>query len=473
MPDRVPGQQIFDHIAVAAAQFRQQAEHAAAERDRAVAELESVTTTQEAVLTRLAEMMLPSLDHNDVMQTHSGVRNRLRELASRRQRSEEELAARRRRLEDDLTRREAALAEANAAFEDAAAALKARRDELEAFLASNDGYQQMQTACDQIRARLDQDRARLDEVEQDAAEKLPDYNESSLFQYLLRRGYSTPEYRERGLAKSLDRRVARLVDFPSLWESYRFLTTVPDLMKQELQQREQEADELVAQLLEAVKSAEATFGLAELDANVRLAEQDRDRAVSDHARAADNVQTVIDQLGELRSRENRFYHEAIEEMKRFLSGVETEILERKAAATDTYADDDAVAELRSCRLNSESAASAVDSSSEQADQAAQLADGLDFVLRRSKQTDLGTDRTFFPKSFDVDEPLRQFEKGVIDRKRFLEVLKSEADIDPTWAEKAYQKGAAAANSQTVQILMGTAAAAAQPLIQEALRRRMR
>lgn len=473
MSSRVPGSQVIAVIAAEAERVRAAAVESAEKRDAAVARLNELNETHNTVLTKLAEITLPSLDRAAIESSHAGVRQRLRELADRRRRSEEELAARKRRLQDDLGKRQQTVDEAVAVAAARTKAFQDRRAELEEFLNNDQDYQAMKAGCDTTQQRLERDRIRLDEVEKDAKEKLPDYEKSRLFQYLLTRKFGTNQYAASGMTKALDRKVARIIDYASLRESYRFLTTVPQLMRDQLQEREAEVDELVDQMMSSISQAEQTFGLPGLEADAKDAAEVVERVQVDRDRTAEQVEKVEKELVDVRSNENRFYTDAINELKRFLEGVESEVLERDAARTESIDDDDAVAELRACRLSTDAAAAIVETANSEARAGSELADGLEYILRRARQTDLGSERAHFQKSFDVREALRQYQKGVIDRKRLLDVLKDAAELDPTWAERAYERGSDIANSQTAQILIGTAARAAEPLLREALRRRMR
>ena len=466
-----PGADVIAEIRSAAESLRAAAVEAAAERDRLQADQQESEATRQELLTTLAKTSLPSLDAGDVERTHSGVRQRLRELAERRRRSEEELTARRNRLMEEFTRRGETATSAAETEAAASAAYEQRQSELEAYLATDADYQRMDAAVQSVRVRLERDEARLEEVRKDAAEKLPEYEASRLFTYLRDREFQTQRYAGSGWTKSWDRWLARHIDYASLSESYRFLTTVPTMMEEELAKRRQEADDLTGQMLTAVQTAEVTFGLQPLRAEAEEAGRVRERAESERDRTASQVADVDDQLADLRSRENRFYSEALEELRRFFAGVETEVLERHAAATPDTADDDAVAELRAIRLAADESAAAVESAAAAAESAATSADGLDYVVRRAGQSGLDGPRTSFPADFDTAAPLRQYEKGVVDSKRLLDILKDAAVREPTWAEKAYAKGGDLASSPTAQILLGTAAAAGRKVLEESMRRR--
>ena len=467
----VPGEDILAKIEDAAARLREDARRTAERRDEAESDRARRAEQRDEVLASLARVSLPSLDAGDIEKTHAGLRRELRDLAGRRQRTETELKERRHRLSEEFERRDALVRQALAAEREASAAYDARREELERSLEEDADYAAMKSRTEAARLRLERDARRLAEVEEDAAEKLPEYEASPLFTYLRDRRYGTADARGGPITRRIDDRVAAHIDYATLAEGYRFLTDVPALMRDELDRRRKELDDQIDQMLARVRSAETTFGLSPLESAAEEASRSVKRAREDRDRTVEHLETVDTQLADVRSNECRFYAEALASVGRYLSGLETSVLADRAAETETMADDDAVAELR--RLREEDAADAAELKAAEDDAArfGDLASGLDYVLRRARQGDLGSGRASFPDHFDVTEPLRQYEKSVIDRSRLLDILRDTAEVEPTWAERAYRRGGDLASSPTAQVLLGTAAAAGRKALEEAMRRR--
>ena len=64
--------------------------------------------------------------------------------------------------------------------------------------------------------------------EQDRQQKGKAYEADPLFIYLWQRGYGTPDYKRRGLVRSLDRWVAGLIRFDDARANYAMLTSIPE-----------------------------------------------------------------------------------------------------------------------------------------------------------------------------------------------------------------------------------------------------
>ena len=80
-------------------------------------------------------------------------------------------------------------------------------------------------------AALERAEANLSEIEQEATQKLPAYEESSLFKYLKERKFGTEEYAKRGFTRRMDRWVAKYIDYNKAKQGYEFLVETPEQMR--------------------------------------------------------------------------------------------------------------------------------------------------------------------------------------------------------------------------------------------------
>lgn len=447
------------------------ATRAATAAESAEAAVSELTQRLDARFTELSALFVPNLDDDTIAGSLKQGRSELLEIAERRDRRLRELELRRSRLEDELATRRIDWQAADAAAAEAGAAFDAKRAEIEAYLAADADYQAMLTAIDTARVRLERDEQRLAEVEADAVEKRPDYDADRLFVYLRDRRYGEPDYPHRGLFARWDRWVARLIDYPSLKASYRFLTDVPDLMRAEIERRKAELDDLVEQSLSAIRVAEERFELPPLKREADESAKRSERALQRLDRTREQLEDLSEQIDAIQRQEGGFYAQALDRYAAILKQSGDQVLAAAAAETATVVDDDAAADIRVLRGRLEEERRTAAERRREANDVRQLADDLEFVARRVGQSDVGTERASFPATFDLHRSVGQLQKRVIDRRRLLEVIKNAADIAPTWSERAYQSGSDAVNSPTAQILIGTAAQAALPVLREALKRR--
>ena len=90
--------------------------------------------------------------------------------------------------------------------------------------------------------------AKAAQAERDLEEKRQPYEADPLFMYLWRRKFGTPEYRSKGLVRSLDRKVARLIEFDGARRNYAVLVELPVRLREH-------ADRLRAELSGSGQSA--------------------------------------------------------------------------------------------------------------------------------------------------------------------------------------------------------------------------
>jgi hypothetical protein len=74
--------------------------------------------------------------------------------------------------------------------------------------------------------------AKAVQADKDLQEKRRPYEADPLFMYLWRRRFGTPEYRGKGLARYLDRRVATLIAFDGARRNYAVLIELPTRLQE-------------------------------------------------------------------------------------------------------------------------------------------------------------------------------------------------------------------------------------------------
>lgn len=465
------GPELVAAVESAAVDATEAATAAATRRDSSEAELESAAAELASRLRDLAGTLLPDLGRESLARAVLSSRQELTEIADRRSRRLAELNGRLNRLEAELSQRERDLSAASQQTTASERAVEEKTAELTAYLEADGDYQSMQAALDAARSRFEADERRLAEVRLEAKEKRPDFEADSLFRYLRRRKYGERQYRASRLTRRLDRWVARLIDYPALSRSYAFLSDVPKQMEDELKRRRAELDDLVSQSLQAIERAERQFDIPPLrrQADAKLKELERTRAT--YERTAETAESVRREIDAILRREGGFYAEAIERYAAALGQAGERILRAEAKSTATLRDDDLVSEIGGLQSRIDGLSDAARSARQAAEDARRVADDLTHVARRAKQSDFGSDRARFPDRFSLDRVLDQLRKGVIDRSRATDVLKAEAEIDPTLAERAYHRTAETLESPTAQVLIGTAAQAALPALRRVLSER--
>ena len=140
--------------------------------------------------------------------------------------------------------------------------LEKRRDDLlsqdPAFVSLNNKYIQ-----------VDNDALSIDElshqIQEEADNKLAEYDSNSSFHYLIQRKFGQPDYRGKWIFRNLDNWLARQVDFPRNFRNYNMLHA----MKQEIAKRQltmnQRLEALSAERHTMIAGAAQNVGLAEVN----------------------------------------------------------------------------------------------------------------------------------------------------------------------------------------------------------------
>lgn len=128
---------------------------------------------------------------------------------------------------------------------------------------------------------------KLKQAEEDRAEKGEPYEADELFQYLWRRGYGTSAYTAGGLARTIDRWVARLVGYDKARASYKMLQEIPRRLAEHAQRRREDAELKGKSVKDLEKAAFGEGEVAGVRAELEKAEAAVD-AIDDKIEASGN-----------------------------------------------------------------------------------------------------------------------------------------------------------------------------------------
>src|SRR5690606_24910314 len=268
--------------------------------------------------------------------------------------------------------------------------------------------------------RLARDEERAQEMAREAAAKLPAYERSKLFQYLVKRQFGTPEYRFRGITRRLDAWVARLIDFDRAKRGYDFLRVTPELVAAEVRRRREEFEPLMAELAEREAKAEAQVGLPEVLAEGERLGAERDRLVEAISAAQRAHRELSEQLASAESRDGKYHAEALRAFSAALDRTETRALEQHALRTPDGQDDVLVAEIARVRREEGELSARLGELSERRAALDRRAVGLERLVRRFREANYDATRSRFdgPR---IEDLVGRYEAG-------------ELDVDDLWRE---------------------------------------
>ncbi|MCA9241442.1 MAG: hypothetical protein KDA37_14635, partial [Planctomycetales bacterium] len=335
----VSGMQVFGQLQHAHRSLGEQLQSAhakVAQLDGAISD--TVRRRGEALL-ELSKHYLPDITRQTIAGAFVEVRDELEDVLEKKTNRERQLNAkwdatldRRAQLEDKLNE---TTSELNGLVEQRETLEKRLAD----LLAQDEKFHLLSERAVAAEAELARNEQRVEESRREANEKLPAYKKSRMFQYLLERGYGTPDYKKRGLTRRLDKWVAKLVDFHNSKQSYDFLRVTPEMMAAEVSRRRAEFDGLMEQVEQIQRTHSDAIGLTDaLKQGVEAGER-RDALVAKINQEQQERDDIEAELKYLASDHSEFYQQAVARMKRFLSSLEESALDRHARSTASRQDD--------------------------------------------------------------------------------------------------------------------------------------
>ncbi|MEM9184983.1 MAG: hypothetical protein AAGB00_00635 [Planctomycetota bacterium] len=386
-------------------------------------------------LARLAEHYLPAVTRESVGNAFVEVRGELQNVLRRKLRREGELQREWDRALDKRQKRGDELDAVTGELD----ALVDRREELEERLAElldgDDAFQDLSRSALREEQELERNLARVEESRREASDKLPAYEQSRLFGYLLRRGYGTPAYKKRGLTRRLDRWVAGLVDFNKAKQSYDFLRVTPKLMSAEVDRRRDEFDRLMSDVEAIQQRVSDEIGLTEvLEDGMRVGKR-RDAVLTRIEAEQAEQQAIEDELATLAGPDNDFYRQAVGRLRQFLEGLEASALEAKTRGTAGATDDRIYEEIRWLNDRIEAARSEADQLRRQRSLLGRQRTDLADLARRFQIAEYDSQRSVFPAGFDPRPDVERFLRGEASKEQVWQAVKRSQHFLPTWVEE--------------------------------------
>ena len=187
-------------------------------------------------LVDLAEHYLPELTRDAIRSTWAEIRSTVVQILARKEEH-------RRRLRESLDRlnlkrehEEKKLNEITKQLDEAIIAQDKIVDDVEKALREDSEFVALSDRAALAEAALERAEANLIEIEQDAARKLPAYDDNKLFRYLYDQGFGTDDYKKRGFIRRMDRTLAKYIDYKDAKRGYDFLKDTPVRMREVIAQ---------------------------------------------------------------------------------------------------------------------------------------------------------------------------------------------------------------------------------------------
>ena len=430
----IPGRQVLQEIRHAHELARADAERAAGAERHLKTEIEQVVSDRGTALLELAKHDLPDIRRETIQSTFADIQQELLLIVERKDRSVSELQGRIERL---LTAEQEANQSRLAADSQLMQQL-AEQTRLQAVvqteLQAHAEFPSLSKQAVEAEAALRRDEKRVADVQAGASEKLPTYERSSLFQYLYRRRFLTPEYSPRGWTRRMDRWVSDLIGYPTAKRGYEFLKNTPVQMQAELTRRREVFHQLMAQVETIEDEVANQVGLTPVIAATNEARQQRGRLDEQLAKTRQLTVKAQEELAAISQDQCQFYHAALDRYRAFLDDTETAVLEQRAERTASTRDDEIVSRIRFLTEQIGQLKPQLQTTAHEVAASVGVSDGFEFISRRIEQSNYEEDRSHFDDQLHLDQLLERYRKGILSREALWSELKHHQEFERTETE---------------------------------------
>jgi chromosome segregation ATPase len=250
-------------------------------------------------------------------------------------------------------------------------------------------------------------------TEKDQREKGKPYEADSLFMYLWKRRYLTPEYQAGWFSRQLDNWVAKHIDFQRNRANYHMLQELPLRLREHAAKAQQTAQLEVQALRTMERQAAEADGILALQAKVRDAEKQlKEHDAQIEAEEARHRQLLQEQAG-FNEATDPLSKQIIELQVAALQRAELTELLRQARATPRPEDDVIVARLQQIQQQQDQIGAEIQSTNHFLQQHQKNMAELEELRRRYRENDYDAYNSSFPGDFALGALLGQVLQGLM------------------------------------------------------------
>ena len=430
----IPGQRVFQEIRDAHERARVDAERAEGAERHLKTEVEQVVSDRGTTLLELAKHDLPDICRETIHSTFAEIQRELLLIVERKERTLAELQGRIARLlaaeQEASLSRSAADSQLTQHFAEQSRLQAVVQTELQAQAE----FPLLSMQAVEAEDALHRDEKRVADVQAGASEKLPTYERSSLFQYLYRRRFLTPEYSQRGWTRRMDRWVSELIGYPTAKRGYEFLKNTPVLMQNELTRRREVFHQLMTQVEKIEEEVAIRVGLTPVIAAAAEARQLRGRLDEQQAKTRQLTVKAQEELAAVNQEQCQFYHAALDRYRAFLDDTETAVLEQRAERTASTRDDEIVSRIAFLTSQVRKLKPLLQETAQAVAASVGVSDGFEFITRRMEQSSFNEDRSHFDDQLHLNQLVERFRTGILSREALWSELKQHQKFERTETE---------------------------------------
>lgn len=407
------------------------------------------------VLVELAEHYLPELSREAIQSTWAEIRSDIMDVLRRKEAHEARLGSEIQQIESRRQSAEQELLDLNAKLDIATQQQLDVSAVVESQLKGDAHFVELSDRAAVAEIALSRAEENLKEIEQDAARKLPAFDNSSLFRYLHDRGFGSDTYTSRGFTRRMDRALARFIKYNDANQSYEFLKQTPVQMRQIIAEDRAALDTVLDELERQRDDVAAQHHLQEIiDESARLT-RDREAKLKQIETIRNEQLGLQNELTHQSDKRGAYYHEAIQIFRRMLERIDTRDLQSRASATVELTDDQIVARLSGIEASIDNIEDAEHQRRQKLDGLQVYLEQLGLLIQKFRMSKFDSAQCQFVGSLDIVDELSSVQNAQQMNEVWLKLQRSQQ-----WGPTTMDKIAAVARHPMTQILVNAMAQAA-------------
>jgi len=295
--------------------------------------------------------------------------------------------------------------------DDAMEAIENRLAKTQKLIEKTDAYRDQKekvTRAIEIAKKADEKASRS---EKDRAHKGKPYEDDTLFMYLWKRHFLTPDYDANRIARSLDGWVAGLINYMDLRPNYHMLTELPVRLRDHAVKVKNKADAEIQILREMERKAAEKDGVPELQSNLFETEKKLEQIDTEIEQIRNSHQSLLAQQGTFFAWTDEDSKKAIQLQVAVLEKKEMADLYHQARTTPTPDDDVIVTRLNNSKEEMARVKSEIRSVKEEQRQLNRSMVELEKLRNQFRRNHYDTRQSTFPNTLGLALLLRQLMKG--------------------------------------------------------------
>ncbi len=276
---------------------------------------------------------------------------------------------------------------------------------------------------------------RLAAAEEDREAKRAPYEDDSLFGYLQRREYATPQYRGRGITRFLDERVANLVGYAAAAKNFQMLLAIPQRLAEHAASLESEYARLGKNLDSQHEAQLLADGGEKLRSVLASEEQRLQQLVTDKQTCQQRLSAIEATLTAFAAGSDEYSLQAAEVQSQVLSADPLPALWQRAQETDSTQDDRVVHDIEQWRerenwLETETAADRSDIAAQRTRHTTATE-----VLQEFEKRDWDSMYSTFSRKLDLRRLVKMLADGSMERLEAIDWLRKHQEFRYQHARK--------------------------------------